>query len=1116
MQHKIITSSIVLTSLLLAGCGTNETSPSATSLSQNSAITDTKQYDETTTIKTTKNVVEEGESVLFTADNSNELSDYVWEDENGNILGTQEKLNRLFTKTGNYKTTLSVYHDNGSKSTVFVRTQVKKCSKKTVVENKAPIAKITTDSKNIISGNCVYLHGDNSIDSDGHITKYAWRDSHGVLLGSESTLAHGYRYKEADDINKDGTNYHDITLYVTDDAGETAKTTVTIVVERGYKVPAEGSTKPLEKLNFPLGSVTFDNGFKLEATWGLGSGATHKAGDDADTFYTLTDRGVNVKCKDDQDITGMDICEKGKIFPFPSFSPSIIKYQLDDTNAVIKKVITLKDRCGFAISGVSNPLSNFSEIAYDIHGNEMDYDPNGLDTESITALSDGTFWLSDEYAPSLVHVAADGKIIKRLVPKGLEKELCGANYCVVGALPEILKMRHANRGIESVAVSQDEKTLYFAMQSPLDNPSYSKSRNVRLFAMNIENPSDIKSYLYKIDLPDSFNKDNESKTRTQKDVKVSEISVMDDGSLMILERISKTTKLYHVDLSKETPLDPSYLDISQTPTLEEEKDIKGVEKTKLFDTDLESGYPSKLEGIADLGDNHYLLINDNDFGIEGADTTAKIATIDPEKKPYKKHIAGRVVFFDTDGKFEKEVKVGILPDMLTFTHDGKKVLVANEGEPAGAEELADVVYDPYGSITIIDTKSYKTKEIDFKSITTAPAGSKIKKGAEIARDFEPEYIAVSQNDKIAWVTLQESNAVAKLDLEKDTLSSVFGLGFKDLSKEENALDYKKDEILNIETTPVGVYGMYQPDTIASYEVSGVNYFVTANEGDDRDDFYEETTKASKLQHSGIPDIGDLRVNPDIGDEDGDGDYEKLYAYGGRSFSIWSEDGTQVFDSGNAFAKEVAARFPTQFNTRDKKGKWKGLDERSEKKGIEPEALTLKKIGSKTFAYIGLEKQGGFFVYDVTDPANPVQIDYNNDIDYSVNAKDSDVKTNIDDIAPEGMVAFTQDSNNYLAVANEGSGTVSLYLLEDSGKAIKQSTYYTGIYGKSAAEIVEYDADGKKLFVTNAAENEITILDAHVPTSLQKISSIDLKPYGTGVNSVSVSNGHIAVAIERKE
>ncbi len=886
----------------------------------------------------------------------------------------------------------------------------------------------------------------------------------------------------------------------------------------GLTIPAINSSVPLNAMNYPLGKTIFPNGYLFNASWGVGSAATHKVGDDANTFYSLTDRGVNIKCKDALAITGTEVCgnTSDKIFPFPDFTPSIIKYHIDGDNVVVKEVITLKDRDGKAISGLSNPLSNFSEKAYDKYGAELPLDPNGLDTESIAALSDGTFWVSEEYASSLVHVAADGKILKRLVPAGLEGDLSGATYDIEGSLPAIIAKRHANRGIESIAISPDENYLYFMMQSPLDNPdssAYSASRNVRLYKMEIANPSNIKEYLYVMDRPDTFNKDNESKTRVQKDVKVSEMITLDTDVLMVLERINTTTKLYRVELSgasEVTQVQSQNLELNATG-------ITSVTKSKVFDTDLEEGYPAKLEGIAHLEADKFLLINDNDFGIFGDDTVAKIATIDVNGTLDKKQTAGRVVFFDTNGTFEKSVSVGILPDMVKFTHDGAKVLVANEGELVGNEDIDAPLYDPFGTISIIDAATYTVTTVDFSSVTEAPAGSKIRKGAEIARDFEPEYIAVSDDNTLAWVSLQESNAIAKIDLTTNTLAAVYGLGFKDLSVSKNGLDYKKDETVTIEITPTGVFGMYQPDTIATYKVDGVNYVVTANEGDDRDDFYGETIKASKLTHTAIGDIGNLRVNPDIGDEDGDGDYEKLYAYGARSFSIFNGDtGALVYDSGSELADKVALDYPTYFNTRPQDGGWKSLDNRSEKKGIEPEALNIAKIGAKVFAYIGLEKQGGFFVYDITDPANPTQVEYNNDINYSASFDPAGtVPTDIDDMAPEGTVSFIQNSKNYFATANEVSGSVSVYELNaTTGEAVKQGTYRTGLYDQSSAEIVVYEAN--KLFVTNAATNSVMILDISDVANISKKDEIDLSDYGTGVNSVTVHSGKLAVAVEIKE
>lgn len=591
------------------------------------------------------------------------------------------------------------------------------------------------------------------------------------------------------------------------------------------------------------------------------------------------------------------------------------------------------------------------------------------------------------------------------------------------------------------------------------------------------------------------------------------MEALDNDKLMILERISATTKLYTVDLTSAIPVTPA-----QSANLElDATGVTPLTKTKVFDTDLAEGFPNKVEGIAHLGGTKFLLINDNDFGIEGDKTVAKIADINVTKKVDKKQTHGRVVFFDANGAFEKSVKVGILPDMVTYTHDGKKVLVADEGEVVGDEDLDAPLFDPYGTVSIINTADYSVKTVDFKSVTDT-TGMKIRKGAEIARDFEPEYIAVNEDDTAAYVTLQESNAVAKIDLTTDSLDTVFGLGFKDLSLPENAMDYKKDDTINITTLPTGVYGMYQPDTIKTYRVNGVDYFVTANEGDDRDDFYKETVHANELTHSAIPDIGDLRVNPDIGDENGDGDYEKLYAYGARSFSIWNGNtGELVYDSGKDFAEKVAARFPTQFNTRAKKGKWEGLDARSEKKGVEPEALALGTVNGKTYAYIGLEKQGGFFVYDITDPNAPSQVEYFNDIDYSIDPKDADVNADIDDIAPEGSEVFTQDGKHYYVNANEVSGTVSIFEMNDAdGSVTKKDTYYTGIYGKSAAEIVEYDANNKRLYVTDSAEVAVNVLDVSDVNDIKFVRKIDLKPYGTNVNSVTVHDGKIAVAVEISE
>lgn len=389
-----------------------------------------------------------------------------------------------------------------------------------------------------------------------------------------------------------------------------------------------------ESIERPLDQVTFTDAagtqIPLRFTTGLGSAAYHAAGDDDRTFYTLSDRGVNIKCSDDLDITGVDICADGKIFPVPNYTPSIYQLSRIKQQWVIADVVQLKNSAGLPISGLPNPLTlTDTEEAFDINGNPIALDPEGLDTEALLQLSDGSFWVSDEYAPSIVHVAADGRVLKRLVPAGIESDLSGAGYPVEGALPGILAKRKLNRGIESIAVSPDENFLYFALQSPLANPdkdAYEASRNVRLFKMDLNTMTILGEYVYVLDLPETFAADDTSK---QNKVKVSEMAAVDTDNLVILERISNTTKLYQVTLDEASNILDSEWDSEVTsPSLEQTADlaaagIEPINKTLALDSavDIPGVLPAKVEGIAIMSDTEIQLINDNDFGIEGDATT---------------------------------------------------------------------------------------------------------------------------------------------------------------------------------------------------------------------------------------------------------------------------------------------------------------------------------------------------------------------------------------------------------------------------------------------------------------------------------------------------------------
>ncbi|WP_456395873.1 esterase-like activity of phytase family protein [Desulfurobacterium sp.] len=407
---------------------------------------------------------------------------------------------------------------------------------------------------------------------------------------------------------------------------------------KGVETAIKGKGTLLDTtLNTPLTTVKFDNGVEKKFTIGYGSGAYHSSEDPYYIVYTISDRGVNIDCDEDEEIIGEDVCETGKIFPVPDFGPHIFKLKLDFNNntVTVLKAIPLKDDLGLPVSGISN--TERDDTPYDIHGYRLPYDQSGLDTEAIVKTKNGDFWISDEYAPSIVHVSKDGKVIARYVPKGLK--LPQARYKVIEALPSILLKRHKNRGIEALAISPDEKYLYFAMQSPLDNPdskTYKKSRFVRVFKMEIANPENIKEYVYTLDTPDTFLLDHKKK---QNKVKVSEMRCLGDDTLLILERVSKTTKLYRVNLKKAKPL-PKEFDTDRRPTLEEmgigvladypSDVIKDsiLKKELVLDTGKAKGkfgkFPAKIEGLAIIPEKNLFMINDNDFGITGKKTHIKV------------------------------------------------------------------------------------------------------------------------------------------------------------------------------------------------------------------------------------------------------------------------------------------------------------------------------------------------------------------------------------------------------------------------------------------------------------------------------------------------------------
>lgn len=480
---------------------------------------------------------------------------------------------------------------------------------------------------------------------------------------------------------------------------------------------------------------------------------------------------------------------------------------------------------------------------------------------------------------------------------------------------------------------------------------------------------------------------------------------------------------------------------------------------------------------------------------------------------------GSVVFFDIDGNFLKQVNVGVLPDMITFTPDGTKVMTANEGEPNDAYTV-----DPEGSISIIDitggisnllqsnVTTLSFTGFNGQEATLAASGvRKVKSTSTLAQDLEPEYIAISADSQKAWVSCQENNAVIEVNLTTKTLGNIWGLGKKDMSLPGNGLDASDNngEIL-IANWPVKAY--YNPDAMAYLKVGNTNYIVTANEGDEKDlgGFSERTTVGANgyaLDSAVFPNasvlkashnLGRFRVTSVNGNTDGDNEFEEIHALGARSFSIFNADTkTIVYDSGDQFERHVAANYPLIFNADNEAN---GAKNRSRAKGPEPEGVTLGNIGGQTFAFITLERTGGVMVYNVTDPNNVTFTDY----------KHSRMTTAYGgDNGPEGITYIAPQNSStgkgYVIVANEISGTLSMY------EVVLSPTLATG-EGKSEKATFNIFPNpvnkGNTLYFNKTKDYELYDMSGKLLGKDSNALTIDTSKLSTGVYLVKTSDGDV--------
>ncbi len=380
-----------------------------------------------------------------------------------------------------------------------------------------------------------------------------------------------------------------------------------------------------------IGPFAFEGGKTLDLSVGIGSSAFHHPKDPPNVIWTLGDRGPNIACSDMKEIAGVELncreIKNSRVYPTPSYAPSIYRVLLlDDGTFQVTDVIKLKDRDGRPLNGMPNPLTVAStETPLDGKGAKLQTDLRGIDAEALVRLSDGTFWIGEENAPSLAHFAADGRLLERHVPKGTEGDFAKAPYKTVGSLPAIVAKRQSNRGIEAIAIPPDERFLYFIMQNPLANPdtaAFQQARNTRLFKLDRKTTKVIGEYVYTLDDPSTFRRDPSKK---QSDPRLSEMMAIGLDRLVVLERTEQTTKLHEVELTGATNISGStWDDIATKPTLEQTDlavaKIVPVKKTLRFDTADHSVIVGKTEGMTMLDAGTLLIMNDDDFGISGART----------------------------------------------------------------------------------------------------------------------------------------------------------------------------------------------------------------------------------------------------------------------------------------------------------------------------------------------------------------------------------------------------------------------------------------------------------------------------------------------------------------
>ena len=481
-------------------------------------------------------------------------------------------------------------------------------------------------------------------------------------------------------------------------------------------------------------------------------------------------------------------------------------------------------------------------------------------------------------------------------------------------------------------------------------------------------------------------------------------------------------------------------------------------------------------------------------------------------------LPGKLLIYTNKGIFVKQLSLGATPDRMGFSDNNRYLIIANEGVPDDNH-----VSDPQGTVNIIDVSSginpltqADVKTVDFTLLDTTAYDPLIHiyawNGALPSQDVEPEAVTVRSDNNTALIALQENNAIAVIDLSTASLTDVKGLGYRDYSvKGLDASDVGSS--VNIATHP-RLYGIHQPSDLASFSHMNADYVLTVNQGDPRDyTMYNEMVQVKNQpvdpsKFNNLADLlndtvlGRLWVTSEFGDMNGDLLKDSLFSFGSRSISILDSTGTEIWNSGDEMAQIVLGLQASNFNSSSDDNN--SLKNRSVWMGVEPTALAIGEVDGTRYAFISLYQMGGVFIYDISDPANPVFEMYQLDRDFSVAASDPLAG----DMGPLDL-EFVSASNALqglalLFVANRVSSTISVYQM--------------GI-GLGSAEIESEDEalfpnPGTGIYYAGSRGNyKVYTLSGKLIKEISNSSLIDLQDQNNGIYIIQNENGRSVKVIK---